>query len=54
MFVYAMDRFGSWTKEQWLRWALLGVTVLVLVVSQLQVNAPAFSSRYNFFHRPSY
>lgn len=53
LFVYAMDRFGNWTKEQWLRWALLGVTVLILVVSQLQVNAPAFSSRYNFFHRNS-
>jgi hypothetical protein len=53
MFVYAIDRFGSWTKQQWLRWTLLGATVLTLVVSQLQVNAPAFSSRYNFFHRKS-
>jgi hypothetical protein len=53
LFVYAIDRFGSWTKQQWLRWTLLVVTVLILVVSQLQVNAPAFSSRYNFFHRKS-
>ena len=53
LFVYAIDRFGTWTKQQWLRWTLLGATVLVLVVSQLQVNAPAFSSRYNFFHRKS-
>jgi hypothetical protein len=53
LFVYTIDRFGSWTKQQWLRWALLGATVLVVVVSQLQVNAPAFSSRYNFFHRKS-
>jgi hypothetical protein len=30
---------------------LLGAIVLGLVVSQLQTNAPAFSSRYNFFHR---
>ena len=52
LFVYVIDRFGSWTKQQWLRWTLLAATVLVLVVSQLQVNAPAFSSRYNFFHRP--
>src|SRR6266513_1160267 len=51
LFVYAVDRFGNWTKREWLRWALLGATVLVVVVSQLQVNAPAFSSRYNFFHR---
>ncbi len=53
LFVYTIDRFGSWTKEQWLRWTLLGATVLVVVVSQVQVNAPAFSSRYNFFHRKS-
>lgn len=53
LFVYAIDRFGSWTKREWLRWTLLGATVLVLVVSQLQVNAPAFSSRYNFYHRKS-
>jgi hypothetical protein len=51
LFVFAIDRLGSWTKEQWLRWALLGITALVLVVSQLQVNAPVFSSRFNFFHR---
>jgi hypothetical protein len=28
-------------------------TVLFLTVSQLQVNAPAFSSRANSFHRKS-
>jgi hypothetical protein len=50
LFVYAIDRFSGWTKQQWLRWTLLSVTVLVAVVSQLEVNAPAFSSRYNFFH----
>src|SRR5438874_2199641 len=53
LFVHAVDRFGNWTRQHWLRWTLLGATVLVLVVSQLQVNAPAFSSRYNFFHRKS-
>jgi hypothetical protein len=53
LYVYAIDRFSSWTKREWPRWTLLGVTVLVVVVSQLQVNAPAFSSRYNFFHYKS-
>jgi hypothetical protein len=53
LFVYTIDRFSGWTKQQWLRWTLLGVTVLVAVVSQSQGNAPAFSSRYNFFHRKS-
>jgi multidrug transporter EmrE-like cation transporter len=51
LFVYAIDQLGSWTKREWVRWTLLGATALVLIVSQLQVNAPAFSSRYNFFHR---
>jgi hypothetical protein len=50
VFLYAIDQFGGWTKREWLRWTLLGATVLFLIVSQLQVNAPAFSSRYNFFH----
>src|SRR5256886_658777 len=53
LFAYVIDQFGNWTKQQWLRSTLLGATVLVLIVSQLQVNAPAFSSRYNFFHRKS-
>src|SRR5436853_6544721 len=30
LFVYAIDRFSVWTKQQWLRWTLLSVTVLVL------------------------
>ena len=51
MFVYAIDQFSNWTKREWVRWTLLGATALFLIVSQLQVNAPAFSSRYNFFHR---
>jgi hypothetical protein len=53
VFVYAIDRFGGWTKREWLRWTALAAIVLILVVSQSQVNAPAFSSRYNFFHRNS-
>src|SRR3984893_17462270 len=53
LFCCRIDRFGDWTKQQWGRWTFLGTTVLVLIVSQLQVNAPAFSSRYNFFHRKS-
>jgi hypothetical protein len=51
LFAYVIDRVGAWTKREWLRWILLGATLLLLCVSQLQTNAPAFSSRYNFFHR---
>jgi hypothetical protein len=51
MFAFAIDRIGTWSKRQWVRWSFLGATAIVLIVSQLQVNAPTFSSRYNFFHR---
>lgn len=53
LFAFVIDRISLWTKREWLRWSLLGATALLLIVSQLQVNAPAFSSRYNFFHRNS-
>lgn len=51
LFAYVINRVSGWTKREWLRWTLLGATLLLLCVSQLQANAPAFSSRYNFFHR---
>src|SRR5205823_14802842 len=51
LFVYAIDRFSRWTKQQWLRGTLLGATALVVFVSQVQINAPVSASRYNFFHR---
>jgi len=44
LFVYAINQLSSWTKREWVRWTLLGAIVLFLTVSQLQVNAPAFSS----------
>jgi hypothetical protein len=53
LFVFGIDRVGSSIKREWLRWALLGATVLLMICSQLQANAPAFSSRYNFFHHRS-
>jgi hypothetical protein len=53
LFVFVIDQLGHFVKRDWLRWALLGTIALFLLVSQLQVNAPAFSSRYNFFHRKS-
>jgi multidrug transporter EmrE-like cation transporter len=51
LFGYVIDRFANWKTRQWMRWTLLGAILLLMVVSQLQTNAPAFSSRYNFFHR---
>jgi Predicted membrane protein (DUF2142) len=53
LFAYVIDRIGDWMKQNWPRWVLLGATALLLAVSQIHVNAPAFASRYNFFHRQS-
>ena len=52
IFVFVIDRFSNWMKRGWVGWLLVGATALFLSVSQIQVNAPAFASRYNFFHRP--
>jgi Predicted membrane protein (DUF2142) len=52
IFVFVIDRFSNWMKREWLGWVLVGAAALFLAVSQIQVNLPAFASRYNFFHRP--
>jgi len=51
LFIFVIDRIGRWRERQWISWSLFAATALLLLVSQIQVNAPAFSSRYNFFHR---
>jgi hypothetical protein len=53
LFVYAIERVATWTKREWTRWLLLGAVVLLAGSWQLSINSPAFSSRYNFFHRPA-
>jgi hypothetical protein len=51
LFAYAVDRIGEWTKREWVRWAVLALTVILVATWQLSINAPALSSRYNFFHQ---
>jgi hypothetical protein len=53
LYAYAIECLGNWTKRNWMRWAILGAVLLVVVVSQLDVNAPVFSSQFNFFHVPA-
>jgi hypothetical protein len=53
LFVYAMGRIADWTKRRWMRWGLLALAVILIATFQLVANAPAFSSQYNFFHRPA-
>jgi hypothetical protein len=50
LYSYALDRVFSWVPRMWLRGILFGGIVLLMVTSQLTVNWPALSSRYNFFH----
>ena len=53
LFAYAIERVADWTKRESLRWILLGAIVLLTLTWQLSINAPVFSSAYNFFHRPA-
>jgi hypothetical protein len=50
---YAIERVADWTKQRSIQWILLGAIVVLALGWQLSINAPVFSSRYNFFHRPA-
>ena len=50
---YAIERVADWTKRRSIQWILLGTIVVLTLGWQLSVNAPVFSSQYNFFHRPA-
>jgi Predicted membrane protein (DUF2142) len=52
LFAYAIERIAAWTKREWTRWALLGLIAILVSAWQISINAPVFSSRYNFYHRP--
>lgn len=51
LFVYAIERVAAWTKREWSRWVLLGVVAALVLSWQVSIDAPALSSRYNFFRR---
>jgi hypothetical protein len=51
LFAYAIEKAADWTKREWVRWGALACTAVIVMAAQSSVNAPAFSSRYNFFHR---
>jgi hypothetical protein len=50
IYACAIDRVGKWAKNKWLSIGLCSGTVLIVMISELIVNAPVFGSRYNFFH----
>ena len=51
LFAYAIDEITDLTRRNWPRWFVLGAIVFAICGWQLSINAPAFSSPYNFFHR---
>jgi hypothetical protein len=50
LFAAALDFITERAKRPWLGWMALSGLALFVVLSQIVVNAPAFGSRYNFFH----
>ena len=50
VFAYAIERISSWSKRPAIRWILLGAIAVITLIWQVSINAPVFSSHYNFFH----
>jgi hypothetical protein len=50
LYVRGLDKILSWRGQHWMPLAGLAVIVLVITVSEIELNRPAFSSLYNFFH----
>ncbi len=50
LYCHALNWALSWSPRIWLRIVLVAGIVLFITVSQLAINRPTFSSRYNFFH----
>lgn len=51
LFAYAIEQVTALTRRDWPRWLALTAIVLTVCGWQLSIDAPAFSSRYNLFHR---
>ena len=51
LFAYAIEQVTALTRRDWPRWLALTALVIAICGWQLSTDAPAFSSRYNFFHR---
>jgi hypothetical protein len=50
LYARALNCLFSWIPWLWPRIVLFGGIALFIIVSQIMVNWPAFSSRYSFFH----
>jgi hypothetical protein len=52
LYLYGLDFALARVKADWPWWLAVGGLVAVAVASEIQINAPAFASQYNFFHLP--
>jgi hypothetical protein len=50
LYVRGLDKLLGWRGHHWIPLAGLAAIVLVITVSEIEINRPAFSSLYNFFH----
>lgn len=50
VYVYGLERALRWTKRRWPFVLALVCLCLLMTVSEIIVNRPAFSSAYNWFH----
>jgi hypothetical protein len=52
LYARGLEKLFCWRGHTWIPWVALSVVVFVVMVSEIVVNRPAFSSLYNFFHLP--
>ena len=50
LFVYGLDRALSFTGSRWPRWLALTGIALFMLISEIAIDRPVFSSQYNWFH----
>ena len=50
LFVHGLDRASSRVKNNWLQPLLLAGMILFMLIFEIAINRPVFSSQYNWFH----
>ena len=52
LFTCGLDRALSHVKNHWIGPLVLAAMILFMLISELAVDWPVFSSQYNWFHLP--